>query len=174
MTPRMKTNCLFIFISILMILIGVMSLIYVTKPVLITLGLISALCGFIILIETIILEIGYIKPKVYKYLHLRNKASPEDDNFTEIIRELCKKDLTQLARNWDCKRIAELFRHNAVIVEESNYLKIGNCTYHRIVGWVYASDKAEALEILNHKNWSQWDTPETENTPDDTLLEFLG
>jgi hypothetical protein len=130
------------------------------------LGGIIGICGVLLITCSLIYQFGIIKPKVYRFIHLFKKADTRDCE-TEIVKRLTKEEITQLRKLQCNQTIDQIFDRgrDPVLIDARSILKIDMWRHVKIVGWVYASNEDEAIQILLHEQFINADDLE-EDTPD--------
>lgn len=158
----MKNNWTLLILSCITLILGVFGLAvdFTSLPTKI-LGGVLAIVSIIGITWSIILLLGALRPKVYRFVHLYKKADI-DYNETYIVAKLTKKEITQLQKKKQVQSMHEFFRASPVIEDIRSILKIDNWPHVKVTGWVYAENQDEALHILDYKEFS---LNETDSTP---------
>ena len=158
----MKSFIGYLLLAIFMVVIGVYATSLRENILLAISGFIVAICGMVLFIGTIIVWVGLIRPKVYRFIHLFKQADILD-NSSEIVKELKKKDIAQLRRKQDNMTIKQIFAMSPVIEDIRATMKIDGWTYTKVWGYIYAADEAEAKRTLHYHQFN--DPDDEDNTP---------
>jgi hypothetical protein len=126
--------------STLLLILGIVLAITPSEPFtwIIATGLIVS--GLLMFVLGIIVKIGEIRPRYYKFIHLLNREDITDKS-AEIIGEIKKKDIMQ---QWNWHKLP-------INMKQASFCKIGEHSYIKLIGVIYAKDEAEALKILNNQ-----------------------
>jgi hypothetical protein len=161
----MKT-ILTILLGMAVILMGTYFIVTNHESLSITVGSSLILVGFGTITYLLTREIGKIKPKIYRFMHLYDKIDTLS-NDSEIVKELGKEDITQLQKKYRVEDIKLLFRNNPILIESIENVRIGVCSIIKVVGWVYGANEDEVLRTLHYEQFGDTVALEEPNTDEE-------
>jgi hypothetical protein len=128
---------------LLMMCIGTYILLTQHEPLLLIIGGLCALTGFLPLTYILIDKSG--QQKVYRFVHYYQHGN-RLNNQTQIVRQLNKRDITQLKEFYN-----DTLKHKSIIVDTVRREPEGGYEGQtKVVGWVIAYDKDEAIRTLHY------------------------
>jgi hypothetical protein len=146
---------------VVMILVGFTLVTGLNNPLAWIIGGSAMMSGILLFVYIVIVHIGQIRPKIYRFIHLYNQADILD-NQSMIVKKLDKKDIAQLQKKLGVDSMHKAFKYTPVIVDITQILKFDGYPHKKIIGWIYATDQDEALRTLHYQEFGK---DEPNNTP---------